>query len=109
MLQEGFDIGYKDGFETAFTLGRYKGLAAALTFTLEHPTDVAAVLKRARRGACGICEVESQNKTSNSHEKAPFSKVLSEQREHSAEVINKLHNYLEPILKKSDIEINSTL
>ncbi|KAG5331108.1 YAED1 protein, partial [Acromyrmex charruanus] len=107
VLQEGFDIGYKDGFETAFTLGRYKGMVA--TFTLEHPTDVAAVLKRARRGACQICEVESRNETSNSHEKAPFSKVLSEQREHSAEVINGLHKYLEPILKKSGIEINSTL
>lgn len=109
MLQEGFDIGYKDGFETAFTLGRYKGLAAASTFTLEHPTDVAAVLKRTRRGACWICKVESQNKTSNSHEQAPFSEVLSKQREHSAEVINRLHEHFEPILKKSGIEINSTL
>ncbi|KYN19522.1 PREDICTED: uncharacterized protein LOC108761459 [Trachymyrmex cornetzi] len=109
VLQEGFDIGYKDGFETAFTLGRYKGLAVASTLTLEHPTDVAAVLKRARRGACWICEVESRNKTSNLHEKAPFSEVLNEQREHSAETINRLHEYLEPILKKSGIEINSTL
>jgi len=109
VLQEGFDIGYKDGFETAFTLGRYKGLIAASTFTSEHPADVVAVLDKTRRGACRICDVESQNKTSNPHENAPFCEVLNEQREHSTDVINRLHEYFEPILKKSGIGINSTL
>lgn len=109
MLQEGFDVGYKDGFETAFTLGRYKGLAAASTSTSEHPADVAAVLDKTRRAACWICDVESRNKTSNPHENAPFSEILNEQRIHSAEVISRLHEYLEPILKKSGIGINSTL
>lgn len=109
MLQEGFDVGYKDGFETAFTLGRYKGLTAASTSMSEHPVDVAAVLNKTRRGACWICDVESRNKTFNPHEIAPFFEVLNEQRIHSAEVISRLHEYLEPVLKKSGIEINSTL
>jgi len=109
VLQEGFDIGYKDGFETAFTLGRYKGLIAASTFMLEHPADVVAVLDKTRRGACWICDVESRNKTSNPHENALFSEVLNEQRVHSTNVISKLHEYFEPILKKSGIGTNSTL
>lgn len=110
MLQEGFDIGYKDGFETAFTLGRYKGLAAASTPTLDrHPADVSAVLGKTRRGACLICNMESRDKTSSPHENAPFSEILNEQRLHSAEVIRRLHEYLEPVLKKSGIGINSTL
>ncbi|KYN03499.1 PREDICTED: uncharacterized protein LOC108773409 [Cyphomyrmex costatus] len=109
VLQEGFDIGYKDGFETAFILGRYKGLAAASTFTLEHPTDVAVALEKTRRGACWICNVESQTKPFNPHENASFSEILSKQRENSAEVINRLHEYFKLDLEKSDTGINSTV
>ncbi|XP_011167796.1 uncharacterized protein LOC105201470 isoform X2 [Solenopsis invicta] len=109
VLQEGFDIGYKDGFETAFALGRYKGLTVAAMPTLEHPPDVSATLDKTRRGACWICNMESQNKTSSPHENTPFSEILNEQRVHSTEVISKLHEYFKPILKKSDISINLTL
>lgn len=109
MLQEGFDIGYKDGFETAFTLGRYKGLAATSTSMSEHPADVTAVLDKTRRGACWICDVESRNETSNPRENAPFSEVLNEQRAHSTGVVGRLHEYLEPVLKRSGVEIDSTL
>lgn len=108
VLQEGFDIGYKDGFETAFALGRYKSLTVASTSMSEHPADVSAALDKTRRGACWICDMESRNKTSNPYENAPFSEVLNEQRTHSAEVINRLHEYFEPVLKKSGIAINST-
>lgn len=101
MLQEGFDIGYKDGFETAFALGRYKGLAVSST-SMEHPANVAVALDKTRRGACWICNVESRKDPN-----APFSEVLNEQRAHSTEVMSRLHEYLEPILKKSGIEMNS--
>ncbi|XP_011686641.1 PREDICTED: uncharacterized protein LOC105449245 isoform X2 [Wasmannia auropunctata] len=103
VLQEGFDIGYRDGFETAFTLGRYKGLAAVSTSAPEHPADVAAVLDKTRRGACRICDVESRRKAPSPHEDAPFDEVLNEQRAHSAEVIGRLREYFEPILKRSGV------
>ncbi|XP_028050787.1 uncharacterized protein LOC105839599 isoform X2 [Monomorium pharaonis] len=111
VLQEGFDMGYRDGFETAFTLGRYKGLtvAATSTPTLEHPVDVSAALDKTRRGACWICDTESRNEASDPSEDAPFSEVLNKQRTHCAKVISRLHEYLEPILQKSGIRINSTL
>ncbi|XP_024868013.1 uncharacterized protein LOC112452161 [Temnothorax curvispinosus] len=109
VLQEGFNIGYKDGFKIAFALGRYKGLAAASTTMSEHPADVAVALDKTRRGACWICDVESRNKTSDPFENASFSQVLNEQRVRSAGVVNRLHEYLEPVLKKSGIGINSTL
>lgn len=102
-------MGYKDGFETAFMLGRYKGLAAFSSSMSEHPVDVITALDKTRRGACWICNVESRNKTSSPKENASFSEVLNEQRAHSTEVINRLHEYLEPVLKKSGIGINSTL
>ncbi|XP_070148750.1 protein YAE1 homolog [Polyergus mexicanus] len=109
VLQEGFDIGYKDGFETAFKLGKYKSLATILSPTLQHPTNVATVLDKTRRGACWICSMESQNKTSNIYEDIQFSKILNDQRIHSTAVISRLHKYFEPILKKSGIETNLTI
>ncbi|XP_072767169.1 uncharacterized protein [Anoplolepis gracilipes] len=97
VLQEGFDIGYKDGFETAFKLGKCKSLATILSPTLKHPADVAAVLDKTRRGACWICSVEQ--KTNNTYKDIKFSKILSNQRKHSATVINRLHEYFETNLK----------
>jgi hypothetical protein len=109
VLQEGFDIGYKDGFKTAFTLGKYKSLATSLSPTLKHPADVATALDKTRRGACWICSVESQNKTFNTYENIQFSEILNNQRIYSAAVINRLHEYFEPILNKSGIGTNLTL
>nr|XP_012228952.1 PREDICTED: yae1 domain-containing protein 1 [Linepithema humile] len=103
VLQEGFDIGFKDGFETAFTLGKYKSLAATLSSTSKHPTDIAAILEKTRRGACHICSAESQNP--NIHD-MPFSEILKDQKTHSTKVINRLHEYFEPILNNSNIGIN---
>ncbi|XP_029161969.1 protein YAE1 homolog [Nylanderia fulva] len=107
VLQEGFEIGFKDGFETAFTLGRYKSLATSLPSTVKHPADVTTVLDKTRRGACWVCSMESQNKTSN--ENIQFSEILSNQRTHSAAVINRLKEYFEPILNKPGSKTNLTL
>lgn len=106
VLQEGFDIGYKDGFKTAFTLGKYKSLAISLSSTVKHPEDITAILDKTRRGACWICSMESQNKTWN--ENIQFSEILNKQRAHSAAVINRLNEYFEPILNKSGIKTNLT-
>lgn len=103
MLQEGFDIGFEDGFKTAFVLGKYKSLIATVSSTLKHPTDIAAILEKTRRGACHICSVESQNP--NVHD-MPFSEILENQRTHSTKVINRLHEYFEPILNNSNIRMD---
>ncbi|GAB1863565.1 hypothetical protein CAJAP_04644 [Camponotus japonicus] len=109
VLQEGFDLGYKDGFETAFKLGKYKSLATILAPTLKHPTDIATILDKTRRGACWICIMESQNKIGNIHENVQFSEILNNQRIHSAAVISRLHEYFEPILNETSIETNLIL
>lgn len=102
MLQEGFDIGFKDGFETAFILGKYKSLTATLSPSIHH-ADIAAILEKTRRGACHICSAESQG--SNVHD-MPFSDILKDQKTHSTKVINRLNEYFEPILNNSNIKIN---
>jgi len=103
VLQNGFDMGYKDGFEIAFMLGRYKGLLAAMSPTLKHSADVTAVLDKTRRGACWICNVESQNEITPSYEQIPFSEILNNQKVYSAEVTKGLREYTESFLEKTSI------
>ncbi|EZA51287.1 hypothetical protein DMN91_012905 [Ooceraea biroi] len=109
VLQHGFDIGYKDGFETAFTLGRYKSLVTALSPTTKHPDDVTAVFDQTRRGACWICSVESRNEAKPSYQHVPFSEILNQQRTHSVQVIERLREYREAILQKAGIRIDRRL
>jgi len=102
VLQEGFDIGFKDGFETAFVLGKYKSLITTLSPS-KHPADIAAILEKTRRGACNICSAESV-RNPNIH--ISFSEILKDQRAHSTKVINRLHEHFEPILNNSNIGMN---
>lgn len=102
-------MGYKDGFETAFVLGKCKSLVNVISPTMKHPTDVTAVLDKTRRGACEICNVELQNKNIQNYEHIPFSEVLNDQKTYSAKVIKTLYEYIEPLLEKSDIQINLIL
>lgn len=92
-------------------MGKCKSLATILSPTLQHPhpADIVTVLDKTRRGACWICIMESQDKTSNIHENIQFSEILNNQKIHSAAVINRLHEYFEPILNKLDIEKNLTI
>jgi len=103
VLQNGFDMGYKDGFEIAFMLGRYKGLLAAMSPSLKHSADVTVVLDKTRRGACWICSVESQNEIESSYEQIPFSEILNNQKTYSVEVIKRLREYTESLLEKKSI------
>ncbi|EFN79931.1 uncharacterized protein LOC105187314 [Harpegnathos saltator] len=105
VLQESFDIGYKDGFKTAFILGKYKGLSHALSSNIKHPVDIAATLDKTKRGICWICKMESENTTYN-YENISFSEILKNQKKHSTEVLNKLHEHFQPVLKESNIEVD---
>jgi len=91
-------MGYKDGFETAFVLGRCKGLLAVISPTLKHSADVTAVLDKTRRGACWICSVKSkQNEIEPNYEQIPFSEILNNQKTYSVDVIKRLHEYTESL------------
>lgn len=103
-MQEGFDIGYEDGFKIAFMLGKYKSLSLASS-TMKHPADITVILNKTKRSICWICSMESQNKSCN-YENISFSKVLDNQRKYSAEVINRLHEHFQSILKESSIEMS---
>ncbi|XP_032686891.1 uncharacterized protein LOC116851530 [Odontomachus brunneus] len=108
VLQEGFDIGYEDGFKIAFMLGKYKSLSLASSSTIEHPADVTVTLNKTKRGVCWICSMESQNKSCN-YENISFSKVLDNQRKYSTDVINRLHEHFQSVLKESSIETSLNL
>lgn len=106
MLQEAFDMGFKDGFETAFILGRYKALSTILSnSTLKHPPDITSLLDKTRRGECWICSIESQNEMSVRYKDTPFSEILCKQRAHCLEATNRLHEYFKSLLRESKIEI----
>lgn len=100
-MQEGFDIGYADGFKTAFILGKYKSLSLGLSSNIKHPVDVTVILDKTKQGVCWICSMESQNIT---YEDISFTEVLNNQRKYSTEVINKLHEHFQPVLKESSIK-----
>ncbi|XP_014467664.1 PREDICTED: uncharacterized protein LOC106740795 [Dinoponera quadriceps] len=104
VLQKGFDIGYEDGFKTAFMLGKYKSLSLVLLSGIKHPVDVAITLDKTKQGICWICSMESQNITCN-YESISFSEVLNNQRKHSTEIINKLHEHFQSVLKEPNIKI----
>ncbi|KAK2588531.1 hypothetical protein KPH14_006310 [Odynerus spinipes] len=80
VFQEGFNLGYKDAFNIAFTLGRYKGV-------------------------CYICNEESQNKHLDGRiEDMPFSDIQQKQKTYSINIIKTLHNYVESIMAENNID-----
>lgn len=99
-------MGYKDGFETAFALGRYKSLSISLASSIKHPVDIVATLDQARRGACWICK---KLQTHEICKDIPFSEVLNNQKMHSAEVIGRLNDYYKSVLKESNSKISLNL
>lgn len=85
-------------------LGKYKSLNFDLSSNIKHSVDVVGILNEAKQDMCWICSMESQNTTRN-YEDLSFAEILNIQRRHSTEVINKLHEQLQTVLKESNIEI----
>ncbi|XP_053985987.1 uncharacterized protein LOC128880202 [Hylaeus volcanicus] len=99
VFQEGFDKGYEEAFKTAFILGKFKSLLN--TQDTEYPSSINKILDKTRRGACYICEMESQNK--NDDTQKPFPQIINEQRTHSMKVIETLCQYFQPHMKELNI------
>lgn len=105
MFQEGFDIGYEDAFGTAFTLGRYKGLATALASD-QHSPAVDDILDKTRRGACCVCAKPQSKKTNDDFEEESLQEVQNEQKKRSAEVTETLHSHFGKLLKDRGLSIS---
>lgn len=96
VFQEGFDKGYEEGFQTAFLLGKFKSLLNSIPSNIEHPQDIKEILDKTRRGACRLCATASQD---SSTEEKSFSEITNEQRAHSMQVLDTLHEYFQPYSK----------
>ncbi|XP_047360482.1 uncharacterized protein LOC124953317 [Vespa velutina] len=107
VFQEGFDMGYKDAFNTAFMLGKYKGLISSMQQNMELSSVVKDILHETKKGICYICNEESQNKDVNGQiEDMPFIDIIEKQKTYSKNVIKTLHKNLELIMVKNNIDIH---
>ncbi|XP_035727971.1 uncharacterized protein LOC118444127 [Vespa mandarinia] len=107
VFQEGFDMGYKDAFNTAFMLGKYKGLISSMQQNMELSSVVNDILHETKKGICYICNEESQNKDDNGQiEDMPFINIIEKQKTYSKNIIKTLHKNLELIMVKNNIDIH---
>ncbi|XP_046829548.1 uncharacterized protein LOC124428969 [Vespa crabro] len=107
VFQEGFDMGYKDAFNTAFMLGKYKGLINSMQQNMELSSVVKDILHETKKGICYICNEESKNKDVNGQiEDVPFIDIIEKQKTYSKNVIKTLHKNLELIIVKNNIDIH---
>ncbi|CAL7949628.1 unnamed protein product [Xylocopa violacea] len=101
VFQEGFDIGYKEGFQTAFLLGKFKSLLNTISQDEKHPQNIKEILNKTRKGICHICMTESE---SVNNKQKSFSEIINEQRTHSINVLDTLYQYFQPYVKQINIE-----
>ncbi|KAL2738393.1 yae1 domain-containing protein 1 [Vespula maculifrons] len=106
VFQEGFDMGYKDAFNIAFMLGKYKGLISSTQQNVELSSFVKNILHETKKGICYICNEESQSKDINEQtEDIPFIDLVEKQKTYSKNVIKTLHKNLELIMIKNNIDV----
>lgn len=106
VFQENFDNGYKEGFQTAFILGRFKSLLNSVPKDVEYPQNIKEILDKTKRGACHICAAEFQD-IDNTNKS--FDEILDEQRSYSVQVLQTLYKYFQPYVKQLNISELDTL
>ena len=106
VFQESFDNGYKEGFQTAFMLGKFKSLLNSTPRDVEYPQNVKEILDKTRRGACHMCAAKLQD--INSTNKS-FDEILDEQRSYSVQVLQMLYEYFQPYAKQLNISESDIL
>lgn len=96
VFQNGFDVGYSQGFKNAFTIGNYQGLLAA-TKELQKQNllspDIESfphepynlILNKATRGQCQICQDPN---------------LLNESLDHITEIQTKHATNIKQVLEK---------
>ncbi|XP_034176870.1 uncharacterized protein LOC117602677 [Osmia lignaria lignaria] len=100
VFQEGFDIGYKEAFQTAFILGKFKSILNFNPQDVKLPDHIKEILDKTRRGACYICMEESEGR--NDMQKS-LSQIINEQRTYSLNIIQTLYEYFQPYVKELNI------
>ena len=106
VFQENFDNGYKEGFQTAFILGKFKSLLNSVPKDVEYPQNIKEILDKTKRGACHICAAEFQD-IDNTNKS--FDEILDEQRSYSVQVLQTLYKYFQPYVKQLNISELDTL
>ncbi|XP_066598105.1 uncharacterized protein [Prorops nasuta] len=103
VFQEGFDIGYKEAFNSAFTVGIYKSCLTKLP--KNHPDNIRDIIKKINQEECYICvnNLEDELNLSSMN----LENIIEEQRKLSVKTIKELHQYFEPFMKQQGIDIST--
>ncbi|XP_014606203.1 PREDICTED: uncharacterized protein LOC106787934 [Polistes canadensis] len=110
VFQEGFDMGYRDAFNNAFKLGKYKSLTSSIEENIQLPSVVKTILSETKKGMCYICNEESLSKNVDRQiEDDLFVDIVEKQKTHSKDVIEILHQNLESVLIKNNIDIHGSV
>ncbi|PBC33919.1 uncharacterized protein LOC108003963 [Apis cerana] len=105
VFQESFNNGYKEGFQIAFILGKFKSLLNIISRDVEHPQNINEILDKIKRGICHICVTEFQN----INDQKIFSEIINEQRSYSLKVLQTLYQYFQPYVKQLNINESDIL
>lgn len=100
VLQSDFDIGYVDGFQVAFILGKYKAIANLYLNDIQHPQEIVDIINTTKRGACYICKLEQDSKNLDL-------RAIELHQEHTNMILNKLYNYFSPLLKNKNMDLTN--
>lgn len=103
VFQESFDNGYKEGFQTAFILGKFKSLLNSTPKDVEYPQNIKEILDKTRRGTCHMCAVKIQNTNKS------FNEIFDEQRSYSVQVLQMLYEYFQPYVEQLNINESDIL
>lgn len=106
VFQENFDNGYKEGFHTAFILGKFKSLLNSTPRDVEYPQNIKEILDKTRRGACHMCAAELQDINDTNKR---FDEILDQQRSYSVQVLQMLYEYFQSYVKQLNISESDIL
>ncbi|XP_043511907.1 uncharacterized protein LOC122529655 isoform X1 [Frieseomelitta varia] len=107
VYQESFDNGYKEGFQTAFILGKFKSLLNSTPGDVEYPQNIKEILDKTRKGVCYMCATKLED-MSETNQKS-FDQIFDEQRSYSVQVLQMLYEYFQPYVKQLNISESDIL
>lgn len=89
-------------------LGKYKGLASAMSAERQSSPVIDTILEKTRRGACQVCIEESKKgkNTEDDNVEPLLEDVKNLQRICSSEVLGTLRDHFDILLKKQGLLID---
>lgn len=108
-FQSGFDTGYAEGFKTAFTLGKFNGILESLkrnatSLTLDPQEIDGSSFENARHGLCRVCKDGQERSDCSCKKVTEISKLIEQQKEYSAKVLDEHVAKHLPLLKKAGVD-----